>query len=134
MATSNFRIMNNFVLVVTNDCDDPFICDLIVEEMTAAIEKLNDTLIFHKISVKSGYYEGLQYYVECEHELEKYEYDNDDCWYYFDMCKSAAYKKYRAEINRINKELKKIASMHDYEILKEVGKFSDGTAIYTRAC
>ena len=63
------------------------------------MEKLNNDLTFHSMEFKSGYYEGVQLYVnttENPHEL-----DNEDCRYYFDMCRSQAIRKYDAEIRKI---------------------------------
>lgn len=138
MGACNFQRMRNFVLVArdTDGCyeEDFFnddLYDLFVDEMKVAVEALNDSLIFHKITVVSGYYDGLQYLVECEHELDKYNYDNEDCRYYFDMCRSAAYRKYGAEIKKINKKLQKVAKIHDYHVLSLSGVFSNGTGVYS---
>ena len=66
MATSNFRTMDNFPLIVAAegmDGDCGIVCD-----METVAEELNAEQPFFKVSVKGGYYEGCQFFVE-----EKYE-------------------------------------------------------------
>ena len=101
MGTCNFCTMKNFnlyALVLEDlDQDDDDIIDLLYEdyerEINAELEKLNEKLLFHKVTIKAGYYEGFQLYVECEHDLDKYkDYDDDDCDYYFDMSREEASK------------------------------------------
>ena len=95
------------------------------------MEKLNDDLIFHELELKSGYYEGIQIFVG---ELENpHELDNEDCRYYYDMCRSQAIRKYDAEIRRINKWLEKVAVEHGWRKLHCLGVFSNGEAVYQYA-
>ena len=135
MATNNFYTMAKFDLWVMDTesfdkFDFEFDFNYAVEVMEKEIEEINENLLFHEISVKDGYYTGLQFYVEAMHELDKYDYDNEDCYYYFDMCKSAAYRKYQAEINKINRELKRIGKHLGMMQLEKLGSFSNGEAIY----
>ena len=138
MATNNFKTMRNFPLVVRNldECYfengefDYFLYEIIRDEMENEIAELKNSLLFHTIKVISGYYTGLQFYVECEHELDLENYDNEDCWYYFDMCRSAAYRKFNAEINKIRRALNKIAKKDFYDVLCHVSTFSNGCACY----
>lgn len=74
-------------------------------EIERELDDLNYDLMFHKISLRSGYYSGVQFYVETEHDLDEYDYDNDECHYYFDCCRSVAYRKYEAEKRKINRKL-----------------------------
>lgn len=95
------------------------------------MEDFSDALTFHELSFKSGYYEGVQIYVkekENPHEL-----DNDDCNYYFDMCRSKAIRKYDAEIRKINKWMDKVATEYGWRELHCLGIFSNGEAIYQYA-
>lgn len=106
---------------IINDCDG------FVDEMNS----LNDILVFHKLSLKDGYYDGVQIYVvekENPHEL-----DNDDCKYYYDMCRSKAIRKYDSEIRKINKWMDKVASQYGWKELYCLGVFSNGEAIYEYA-
>lgn len=95
------------------------------------MEELNDTLTFHKIVFKSGYYTGIQLYVE--EKENPHELDNEDCKYYYDMCRSQAIRKYDAEIRKINRWMEKVAPEYGWRELHCVGIFSNGEAIYEYA-
>ena len=95
------------------------------------MEKFNYSLDFHHLEFKSGYYDGVQLYVE---EFENpYELDNEDCRYYYDMCRSQAIRKYDAEIRKINKWMEKTAVEYGWRKLNCLGVFSNGEAIYQYA-
>lgn len=95
------------------------------------MEEFNNTLTFHKITFESGYYSGVQLYVE---EMENpHELDNEDCHYYYDMCRSQAIRKYDAEIRKINKWMEKTAVEYGWRKLHCLGVFSNGEAIYQYA-
>lgn len=96
------------------------------------IEKLNRGLTFHKVSVEGGYYTGLQFYVEEEHNLERYEYDNDDCEWNFGMSRSRAHVMFYAERLKIKKRLAELAYEHGMDELFCVGVFSNGEAVYEK--
>ena len=94
-------------------------------------------LQFFDITLKDGYYCGLQFYVE---ETENMSYidienlDNEDTRYYFDMCKSEFLRKYKSEVNFINKKLlPKLAAYFGFEEYCCAGIFSNGEAIYCKA-
>ena len=95
------------------------------------MEELNDTLTFHEITFKSGYYSGIQLYVE--EKENPHELDNEDCKYYYDMCRSQAIRKYDAEIRKINKWMEKVAPEYGWRKLHCLGVFSNGEAIYQYA-
>lgn len=140
MATCNFKSMKNFPLVIRNteDCFldgdfDYFQYEITVEEMEDQIAELKESLIFHKIEVVSGYYTSLQYFVEEEYDLENEEWNDEDCEYYFDMEKSAAYLEYRKEIKRIRETLMEISKYEQYDVLDVIGRFSNGEALYVSA-
>lgn len=97
----------------------------------ALMEELNNSLLFHEVQFESGYYTGVQLYVdekENPHEL-----DNEDCRYYYDMCRSQAIRKYDAEIRKINKWMEKVATEYGWRMLYCLGVFSNGEAIYQYA-
>ena len=95
------------------------------------MEKFNDSLMFHSLEFKSGYYDGVQLYIkEMENPHNLY---NEDCKYYYDMCRSQAIRKYKAEINKINKWMKKVAVEYGWKKIKCLGIFSNGEAIYQYA-
>ena len=96
------------------------------------MENFNDTLTFHEITFKSGYYDGVQLFVE-EKEENPHELDNEDCRYYYDMCRSQAIRKYDAEIRKINRWMEKVATQYGWRELHCLGIFSNGEAIYEYA-
>ena len=102
-------------------------------EITAKMDEFNDGLMFHKLGLQSGYYSGVQFIVETEHDLSEYDYDNDDCHYYFDCCRSAAYRKYAAEIRKINRFMEKLRKAYGFEELVCTGRFSNGEAMFSPA-
>lgn len=99
----------------------------------AELEDINRDLLFHKISVESGYYCGAQFYVKAEHDLDEYEYDNSDCHYYFDCCRSVAHRKYDAEKRKINRLLQKLGERYGFQEYVCVARFSNGEAWYELA-
>lgn len=120
-------------------CEDAFEFDdgwFYVEQFMScinpAIEELNRDLLFHTISIQSGYYTGLQIYVAEEHDLEEYEYDNEDCHYYFGCCRSVAHRKFYSERRKVCKALKKLAKEFGMDELFCVGVFSNGEAVYEK--
>lgn len=102
-------------------------------EITAKMDEFNDGLMFHKLGMQSGYYSGVQFIVETEYDLSADDYDNDDCRYYFDCCRSAAYRKYAAEIRKINRFMEKLGKAYGFEELVCTGRFSNGEATFAPA-
>lgn len=96
------------------------------------MEEFNSSLTFHELTMKSGYYDGVQLYVE-EKEGSPHELDNEDCKYYYDMCRSKAIRKYDAEVRKINRWMDEIATMYGWKELHCLGVFSNGEAIYEYA-
>lgn len=95
------------------------------------MEDFNNDLIFHELTFKSGYYDGVQIFVE--EKENPHELDNEDCHYYFDMCRSKAIRKYDAEIRKINRWMEKVATQHGWKGLICLGIFSNGEAVYRYA-
>ena len=90
--------------------------------------------MFHEIKLQGGYYYGVQFYVEVNHDLtEDKDYTNDDCHYYFDCCRSVAYRKYEAEIRKINRKLDVLAKKFGLQEYVCVARFSNGEAVYDLA-
>ena len=100
------------------------------EDILQDLEEINAGLLFHEITIKAGYYEGLQLYVETLHYME--EYDNEDTQYYFDLCRSAAIRKYGAEQRKINRILAKIGRAYSMDKLAIYARFSNGETFYTK--
>lgn len=103
------------------------------EIIGAALDSFNYELMFHKVKLRSGYYTGVQFYVEVEHDLAEEDYTNDDCHYYFDCCRSVAYRKYEAEIRKINRKLAALGKEYGFQEYVCIARFSNGEARYDLA-
>ena len=101
-----------------------------VEEMETRLNDANAKLEFHSISTMGGKYYGVQFYVEEKHDPN--EYDNDDCHYYFDVCRSVAIRRYNSEINKINRILKMLAKEYGFDEVYCSAVFGNGEAVYTK--
>lgn len=128
MSCANFKSMDNFNLFIRDYDDEEY---FIIRDIEETLESLNDSLTFHKITLESGYYSGLQFYVE-ENDNPN-EMDNEDCRYYFDMFRSVAIRRYNSEINKISRLLRRLADEYDFEEVVCTARFSNGEAEYTRA-
>ena len=112
---------------------DQFTADEEWREITDLLDDFNRDLLFHKVELRSGYYYGIQFYVETEHDLTDYDYDNDECHYYFDCCRSVAYRKYAAEVRKINRKLAALGKQFGFLEYVCVARFSNGEAWYDLA-
>ena len=110
MSTANFETMRDFPLYA-KDYDDDY-----------------DSYIEVPLIKEGGYYCGIQLYVEVEHDLEEEDYSNDDCHYYFDCCRSVAYRKYQAEVRKINRLLATLGKKYDFQEYVCTARFSNGEA------
>ena len=110
------------------------ITDNFSETVNDILHTLKRELQFFKITLKDGYYCGLQFYVEETGNMryiDVEDVDNEDTRYYYDMCKSEFLRKYNSEINFINKKLlPKLAKFFGFEEYYCRGIFSNGEALY----
>lgn len=95
-----------------------------------------ENLMFHDVTIESGYYQGFQFYVEEKYsnyfDLDKkseYCIDNEDAHYYFDMCRSKAIRAADTEKRKIARWLESLVN-EDFDILVCVARFSNGEAAY----
>ena len=110
------------------------------EDITQDLEKENAGLLFHEITIESGYYEGLQLYVSLTHAADNAgftdngpEYvDNESTRYYLDLCRSAAIRKYEAEQRKVNRILEEISRAYGMCKLGIYARFSNGETWYTK--
>ena len=116
------------------ECSD--IIDNFSETVNDILHTLKRELQFFEVTLKDGYYCGLQFYVEetgnmryiCVEDV-----DNEETRYYYDMCKSEFLRKYNSEINFINKKLlPKLAKFFSFEEYYCRGIFSNGEAVYCK--
>ena len=116
------------------DCRD--IIDNFSETVNDILHTLKRELQFFEITLKDGYYCGLQFYVEETGNMRYIDVenvDNEDTRYYYDMCKSEFLRKYYSEINFINKKLlPKLAKFFGFEEYYCRGIFSNGEAVYCK--
>lgn len=160
MSTANFLSMKEFPLVCAEDpmmkicpncglgqngdnCEncghdlsneeeivDEIACDDIVHEMERWAEKMNGEQLFFHVSVASGYYCGVQFYIEDEYRVEDME--NEETQYEFGMCRSLALRKYATAANKIRKMLQKAKKEIGLIELSMVAQFSNGEAMYVK--
>lgn len=144
MGTCNYTTQSDFDLYIYDeDLDDTLDKDSSMNEYNFSMacvyetskrlaKELSEKLIFHDIEIETGYYSGIQTFVE-----EYYEdidlLNNEDCHYYFDMCRSKTLRKYKAEVNKINKKLLPLFKKElGFDHIRCIGVFSNGEAIYQK--
>lgn len=158
MGTCNYTSQDDFDLYIIeyeaseeyikeyeeiNECefdeewDSQIFYEDIYREAERLANKLNEELMFYQIEIRSGYYDGLQTIVQGTDWYDSYynieDVSNDDCHYYFDMCRSKAIRKHNAEINKINKKLLPLFEKElGFDHIRCIGVFSNGEAIYER--
>lgn len=132
MSTANFYSMENFPIVAIR-FDEYWEYKDFEEEIDPVIEEMNDSIMFHTISLKDGYYDGVQIYIEekYEHEEDFSDWTNDDFRYYFDNYRSKIVPKYMPEIRKINRWLDKIVKDFGMDKLGITAVFSNGETMYT---
>ena len=115
---------------------DEFVASETIKDIEEKLETINNDLIFHKIELESGYYSGVQFYCETkdfdEDKNGELDIDNYDAHYYYDMCRSQARRKYKTEINKINKLLKKLGEEFGFDAYGVSARFSNGETWYTK--
>lgn len=129
MSCPNYRTMENFSLFVFEGDDADYWC--VSEDIAQELEKLNGSLMFHKIELDSGHYYGLQFVVDEENDPN--EMNNYECRCYFDMFRSVAIRRYNSEINKVNRLLRKLAESYGFEEMVCTAMFSNGEALYAPA-
>lgn len=129
MGAANFYTMEDFPLYVIDPEETDF--DFLFEELEAEADRKNEDLLFHQISVRSGYYAGMQIFVETVGDIPE-ECNNSECCYNWDMFRSVAIRKYEAEQRKIRRWMKQTAQYYGMTFLEVVGGFSNGETVYRR--
>lgn len=132
--------IENFIIATGEMFDEDFDTEIFYYDMYQDAERLadriNKELIFYKIEIGCGYYDGIQTFVDqtdWNYYNDVEDMDNHACKYYFGMCRSKAIRKHNAEVNRINKKLLPLFQKElGFDHIKCVGVFSNGEAIYER--
>lgn len=121
---------------------DEYVYNNELKEIDDKIDEFNDTLIFHKVEIKSGYYQGVQFYVDCKYRVnrnnELYDFETDEdvqLEYDFDSKYNTIaemQKGYEDEIHKINSWLERIGKNFGFEKYGVVARFSNGETMYTK--
>ena len=129
MGAANFYTMEDFPLYVIDPEETDF--DFLFEELEAEADRKNEDLLFHQISVRSGYYAGMQIFVETVGDIPE-DCDNSECRYNWDMFRSVAIRKYEAEQRKIRRWMKQTAQYYGMTCLEVAGRFSNGETVCRR--
>ena len=109
---------------------DEWYAEYIQKEMQKVAEDINSSIRFHNVTLMSGYYAGIQFYVSEEYyNLE--DWTNEDARDEFDMCRSVMLRKYRSEKNYIVRALRKAKADLGLMELGVTARFSNGETWYT---
>ena len=142
MSTPNFYTQSSFPLYVYDDSKmEWYEAQDYFNDMEQDLNEANENFKFFHITLRSGYYSGVQLYVELTEEADNagfteqgaYYADNDSCRYWLDMCLSEAKRKFGTEMRKVNKEMKKLADAWEFEQYLCIGIFSNGEAVYRKA-
>lgn len=141
MATSNFERMKYGMPLVCGgfaedaDYDMPGI-EIDWELAESLARKISSKFTFHKVVIKSGYYEGLQFWVDEIYsgyfdldESSEYCVTEEDSQYYFDMSRSQALKAAEKEKKQIAKMLENLTE-YGFEIWEVIGGYSNEATVY----
>lgn len=118
-----------------------FLADEFVTSVQDQLDELNSTLDFFKITLRDGYYTGLQLYVTLTEAADNAGFDedygpkycdNDSCKYYFDTCLSVTARRFEREQRKVLLLLEKIAEENGLEQYACTGRFSNGDCVYTK--
>jgi len=101
-------------------------------QIKESVERDTPSLDFFTVTVRGGYYSGMQLFVEEEHPCFPEDYDNDDCHYYFDCCRSKAIRRRASEVNKVKRFMRKIAMEYGMDEYYCCSIFSNGEAFYSK--
>lgn len=103
----------------------------IVSDMERVADELNAAQQFYDVSVKSGYYSGVQFYVE-----EKYgdvtTYDNEGAQYEFGVCRSEMLRRFKVAGNKVRRGLLKAKKELGLDEIVCYARFSNGECVYRK--
>lgn len=106
-------------------------CEYLYNEMQKIATELNDSQDFYTVSVESGYYSGLQFYVEGKYwHIE--DMDNEESRDEFGVCRSKMLRRYKVAGNKIRRGLRKAAEDLGLDEIVCTARFSNGEAWYTK--
>ena len=169
MATCNFWTMDDFDLwVIDNEkmldfylgedffkerieefgedydsLDDLWLAwETMLEDLESDFDDLKSKLVWYKIELKSGYYEGAQIYIDTEwsgiDEIATWLpskppiWDDEECELQFGLTREKTKKMIEDEKKKINTFLENL-DMYGFYKIKCLGVFSNGEAVYELA-
>lgn len=110
---------------------DEFQCEERMREMEKVAAELNDSQEFYTVSVESGYYAGVQFYVEGKYYNVE-DWTNADAQDEFGICRSEMLRRYKVAGNTIRRGLHKAAKDLGLDTLVCTARFSNEEAWYTK--
>lgn len=112
---------------IFDDCENDYLC----KQMEKVAQRLNAAQPFYKVTLESGHYCGVQFYVE-----EKYwkieQMDNEESQEEFGMCRSEMLRKYKTAGNLIRRELRKAKQDLGLFELCIPAHFANGETMYSK--
>lgn len=102
-------------------------------DLDNALDALNHRLRFYRVVTLSGYYTGMQLFVERTDADDPRDLDNADTHYLYDCCRSKAVRMIEREEARTVREMRKIAQSLDMMELICFAHSSNGEAFYQEA-
>ena len=140
MSTCNFKHQPFFPMYVVDDgffnvgddADSRYEFDeFLYREIEKTVEDFSSDLKFFSISLKSGYYAGAQVYIEDIHGFNwGAGWDDEDCRYWFDECRTEVIKAYNSEISKIKRWLRNDIANAGFREIRKIAQFGNGEAIY----
>ena len=130
MATANFINQREFKLYVRDDSDmDEVLAEEFQEEFDIIVEDYNDLLDYYTVTVISGHYGGIQFYVEPNNqdEIDIAEMNEDE------FGSTRVINHIRKEQEYINETvLPQLANRLGFEEIRLVAQASNGEAFYEK--
>lgn len=110
---------------------DEFAMEETCREMEAVAERLTEGQDFFKVSVESGHYGGVQFFVEDKfYDVENW--TNDDAQDEFGICRSECLRRYKVAENFVRKGLEKASKEMGLDKLAITARFSNGETWYSK--
>ena len=110
---------------------DEFAMEYTCREMEAVAERLTEGQDFFKVTVESGYYGGIQFYVD-EKFYEVENWTNEDAQDEFGICRSECLRRYKVAENFVRKGLEKASKEMGLDKLAITARFSNGETWYSK--
>ena len=112
---------------------DELSCEDICNGMQRVADRMNGAQPFYNVTVESGHYRGVQFYVDCKYyERDLLEMDSEDSRDEFGWPRWLMLRKFKSAGNMIRRELEKARKEMGLDKLVCIDIFSNGEAIYRK--